>query len=41
VDLKVKTKPGAPPELQQLLQALGRPDPGGYFHIRQHGQLHP
>jgi hypothetical protein len=41
VDLKVKTKPGAPPELQQLLQALGRPDPGGYFHIRQHGQPHP
>jgi hypothetical protein len=40
-DLQLKAKPGADPGLANLLQggSLGAPDPNGYYHLRNRGQL--
>lgn len=39
VDLKVKAKPDAPPEVQNLVRTLGQADTDGYFRIKQRAQL--
>jgi hypothetical protein len=40
-DLQLKAKPGADQNLANLLQGggLGQPDPNGYYHLRNRGQL--
>lgn len=40
-DLQLKAKPGADPNLVNLLQGggLGQPDSSGYYHLRNRGQL--
>lgn len=39
LDLKLKAKPDAPPELVQMLQSMGRPGSGGYYRIQNKGSL--
>lgn len=39
VDLKVKARPEAPAEVQNLVRTLGQPDTDGYFRIKQRAQL--
>lgn len=41
IDLRLRAKPGAPPQLTDMLRSLGRPDPGGYHEIHDKGRLNP
>lgn len=39
--LQMRARPGAEPQLQNLLRGLGRPDNQGYYHFRTRGSLSP
>lgn len=39
IDIKLKPKPGASEMLINYVHSVGNPDPQGYFHLRQKGQL--
>lgn len=39
IDLRLKAKPGAPPQLVDMLRSLGRPGAEGYYEIHNKGRL--
>jgi len=39
LDLNIKIKPDAPPQVQNLVHSLGAPDAQGTYHIKRQGKL--
>lgn len=39
VQLSLRSRPDAPPQLQALVRSLGAADPQGYYHLRRSGKL--